>query len=128
MDFGKLEATAYAALAQAHSGKTVMVSKAMATSLQNIPKGMSNHQLDAWLQCSGLGAGGYVISDDLFTQSESYATSKINKIIDNFWANPGSGEYQMYITIMQRKPKTKDVFKGKSTTHHYPWYKRGSKY
>lgn len=54
--------------------------------------------------------------------------SKVDRIIDKFWLSPCGDDMHLYLTQIQKNPRTKDVFKGKSTTHHYPWYRRGSKY
>ncbi|UWJ04351.1 hypothetical protein [Escherichia phage vB_EcoS_Uz-1] len=54
--------------------------------------------------------------------------TKVDRIIDLFWLNPCYDEIPLYLAQIQKNPRTKDVFKGKSTTHHYPWYRRGSKY
>lgn len=59
---------------------------------------------------------------------EPHLKSKVFRIIDKFWLNPCGNDTQLYLAQIQRDPRTKDVFKGKSTTHHYPWYRRGSKY
>lgn len=59
---------------------------------------------------------------------EPHLKSKVFRIIDKFWLNPCGDATQLYLAQIQKNPRTKDVFKGKSTTHHYPWYRRGSKY
>lgn len=59
---------------------------------------------------------------------EPHLKSKVDRIIDKFWLNPCGDDTQLYLAQIQKNPRTKDVFKGKSTTHHYPWYRRGSKY
>lgn len=59
---------------------------------------------------------------------EPHLKSKVDRIIDKFWLNPCKDDTQLYLAQIQKNPRTKDVFKGKSTTHHYPWYRRGSKY
>lgn len=59
---------------------------------------------------------------------EPHLKSKVFRIIDKFWLNPCRDDTQLYLAQIQKNPRTKDVFKGKSTTHHYPWYRRGSKY
>ena len=59
---------------------------------------------------------------------EPHLKSKVDRIIDKFWLNPCGDATQLYLAQIQKNPRTKDVFKGKSTTHHYPWYRRGSKY
>lgn len=59
---------------------------------------------------------------------EPHLKSKVDQIIDNFWACPGEGHMYLYLEQLRKNPITRDLFKGKSTTHHYPWYRRGSKY
>lgn len=59
---------------------------------------------------------------------EPHLKSKVDRIIDKFWLNPCYDDMHLYLAQIQKNPRTKDVFKGKSTTHHYPWYRRGSKY
>ena len=59
---------------------------------------------------------------------EPHLKSKVDRIIDKFWLNPCGDDMHLYLVQIQKNPRTKDVFKGKSTTHHYPWYRRGSKY
>ena len=59
---------------------------------------------------------------------EPHLKSKVDRIIDKFWLSPCGGDMHLYLAQIQKNPRTKDVYKGKSTTHHYPWYRRGSKY
>lgn len=59
---------------------------------------------------------------------EPHLKSKVDQIIDKFWAYPGEGHVYLYLEQLRKNPITRDLFKGKSTTHHYPWYRRGSKY
>lgn len=59
---------------------------------------------------------------------EPHLKSKVDRIIDKFRLSPHYDEMHLYLAQIQKNPYTKDVFKGKSTTHHYPWYRRGSKY
>ncbi len=59
---------------------------------------------------------------------EPHLKSKVDRIIDKFWISPCGDDMHLYLVQIQKNPRTKDVFKGKSTTHHYPWYRRGSKY
>lgn len=63
-----------------------------------------------------------------YTPPEPHLKSKVDRIIDKFWLSPCYNEMHLYLAQIQKNPYTKDVFKGKSTTHHYPWYRRGSKY
>lgn len=59
---------------------------------------------------------------------EPHLKSKVDRIIDKFWLSPCGDDMHLYLAQIQKNPRTNDVFKGKSTTHHYPWYRRGSKY
>lgn len=59
---------------------------------------------------------------------EPHLKSKVDQIIDKFWAYPGEGHMYLYLEQLRKNPITRDLFKGKITTHHYPWYRRGSKY
>lgn len=68
-----------------------------------------------------------VFNDFPYIPPEPHLKSKVDHIIDKFWLNPYD-EMHLYLAQIQKNPRTKDVFKGKSTTHHYPWYRRGSKY
>ena len=59
---------------------------------------------------------------------EPHLKSKVDRIIDKFWLSPCYDDMHLYLAQIQKHPRTKDVFKSKSTTHHYPWYRRDSKY
>lgn len=65
---------------------------------------------------------------DEYSSPTPHCQKKVFNIIDKFWSGKQLGLYGQYIEQLNRNPKTKDIFKGKSTSHHYPWYKRGSKY
>lgn len=115
MDFGKLEQTAMLAL-----GKTVhdqveseIESDLYATMQVLIQKG--------WTTTRPFNARSYI-------PPEPHLKSKVDRIIDKLWLSPCYDEMHLYLAQIQKNPYTKDVFKGKSTTHHYPWYRRGSKY
>lgn len=69
-----------------------------------------------------------VFNDFPYIPPEPHLKSKVDRIIDKFWLSPAYDEMHLYLAQIQKNPRTKDVFKGKSTTHHYPWYRRGSKY
>lgn len=51
---------------------------------------------------------------------EPHLKSKVERIIDKFWLSPCYDEIHLYLAQIQKNPRTKDVYKGKSTTHHYP--------
>lgn len=69
-----------------------------------------------------------VFNDFPYIPPEPHLKSKVDRIIDKFWLSPCGDDMHLYLAQIQKNPRTKDVFKGKSTTHHYPWYRRGSKY
>ena len=115
MDFGKLEQTAMLTL-----GKTIHdlveengigpdVYAAMQAAIQ---KGWTSRSFNVFP----------------YIPPEPHLKSKVERIIDKFWLSPCYGEMHLYLAQIQKNPRTKDVFKSKSTTHHYPWYRRGSKY
>lgn len=70
----------------------------------------------------------WIWSDDLYVQPTPHCQRKAFAAIDKFWSARELGLYGQYMAQLERNPKTKDVFKSKSTPHHFPWYKRGSKY
>ena len=115
MDFGKLEQTAMLAL-----GKTIHdqvekngISPEVYAALQaNLQRKFTNK----------------LFNDFPYIPPEPHLKSKVERIIDKFWLSPRYDEMHLYLAQIQKNPYTKDVFKGKSTTHHYPWYRKGSKY
>ena len=115
MDFGKLEQTAMLALGKAIHDQVD-----------------SENVLDLYTTMQVLVQKGWTTARPFNTTSyippEPHLKSKVFRIIDKFWLSPCYDEMHLYLAQIQRNPYTKDVFKGKSTTHHYPWYRRGSKY
>ena len=115
MDFGKLEQTAMLALG-----------KAIHDQVEN------ENVLDLYTTMQVLVQKGWTTGRSFNTTSyippEPHLKSKVDRIIDKFWLNPCGDATQLYLAQIQKNPRTKDVFKSKSTTHHYPWYRRGSKY
>lgn len=101
------------------SGKAVMTTHDMVVSTP------TNDLSDAMVYGLNLN---WLYGDDLYLPPTPHCQRKAFSIIDKFWSGKQLGLYGQYIEQLNRNPKTKDVFKGKSTTHHYPWYKRGSKY
>nr|DAH87496.1 MAG TPA: hypothetical protein [Caudoviricetes sp.] len=89
-------------------------------------------ELDLYTTMQALVQKGWVTSRPFYATSytppEPHLKSKVDRIIDKFWLSPCYDEIHLYLAQIQKNPYTKDVFKGKSTTHHYPWYRRGSKY
>lgn len=113
MDFGKLEQTAMLALGNAIHDEVE-----------------SEIEADLYARMQALVQKKWVTTRPFpsYIPPEPHLKSKVFRIIDKFWLNPCGDDTQLYLAQIQRNPRTKDVFKGKSTTHHYPWYRRGSKY
>ena len=114
LDLSKLEQTAMLSLGKTIHDQVEMdgISPALYAKMQTIiQKGWTSRVFD----------------DFPYIPPESHLKSKVDRIIDKFWLNP-CDEMHLYLAQIQKNPRTKDVFKGKSTTHHYPWYRRGSKY
>lgn len=116
MDFGKLEQTAMLALGKAihDQVENEIESNLLYTAMQVLTR-------KKWVTTRPFNAHSYI-------PPEPHLKSKVDRIIDKFWLNPCRDDTQLYLAQIQKNPRTKDVFKGKSTTHHYPWYRRGSKY
>lgn len=113
MDFSKLEQTAMLALGKAiHDQVESEIEADIYTRMQVLIK-------KKWVTTRSLHS---------YIPPEPHLKSKVDRIIDKFWLNPCKDDTQLYLAQIQKNPRTKDVFKGKSTTHHYPWYRRGSKY
>lgn len=115
MDFGKLEQTAMLALGKAIRDQ---VDNEIEADLYATVQALIQKK---WVTTKPFNAHSY-------TPPEPHLKSKVNRIIDKFWLNPCYDEMHLYLAQIQKNPRTKDVFKSKSTTHHYPWYRRGSKY
>ena len=113
LDLGKLEQTAMLALG-----------KAVHDQVEN------ENVLDLYTTMQVLVQKGWTTSRPFpsYIPPEPHLKAKVDRIIDKFWLNPCGDDTQLYLAQIQKNPRTKDVFKGKSTTHHYPWYRRGSKY
>lgn len=82
---------------------------------------MQTHIKKGWITSRPFNVTSYI-------PPEPHLKSKVDRIIDKFWLNPCGDDMHLYMAQIQKNPRTKDVYKGKSTTHHYPWYRRGSKY
>lgn len=119
MDFSKLEERLIAH-AGIHDSVDVTVSKVELKNLENTLSKMKQTLANGW--------SGRQVFVETYIPPEPHLKSKVDRIIDKFWLNPGGDDTQLYLAQIQKNPRTKDVFKGKSTTHHYPWYRRGSKY
>lgn len=114
MDFGKLEQTAMLVLGKAihDQEESEIESNLLYTAMQVLTQ-------KKWATSRPFPS---------YIPPEPHLKSKVDRIIDKFWLNPCRDDTQLYLAQIQKNPRTKDVFKGKSTTHHYPWYRRGSKY
>lgn len=125
MDFGKLEQTALQIGTGIHDSIVVRTPTArnddqkdalaaMMAAMQETLTGTFTKQL--W-------------GDELeYINPPPHLKSQVYKIIDKFWAYPGEGHMYLYLEQLRKNPVTRDLFKSKSTTHHFPWYRRGSKY
>lgn len=109
MDFGKLEQTAVAHMAK---NKSVLVSAPSITG-----KSMADFY--------AIMADSYEV---MWMSPKPHCQAKVFALIDQFWAHPELGIVHLYLEQLRKNPLTRDLFKGESTTHHYPWYKRGTKY
>lgn len=119
LDFSKLEERLIAH-AGIHDSVDITVSKFDLMNLVNTLSKMKQTLANGW--------SGRQVFVETYISPEPHLKSKVDRIIDKFWLNPCKDDTQLYLAQIQRNPRTKDVFKGKSTTHHYPWYRRGSKY
>lgn len=116
LDLSKLEQTAMLTL-----GKTIHDQVEENGIGPDIYAAMQNIIMNSWTTRRPFNTPSY-------TPPEPHLKSKVDRIIDKFWLSPCYDEMHLYLAQIQKNPYTKDVFKGKSTTHHYPWYRRGSKY
>ena len=119
MDFSKLEERLITH-AGIHDSVDITVSKFDLKNLENTLSKMKQASVNGW--------SGRQVFVETYTPPEPHLKSKVDRIIDKFWLSPCYDEMHLYLAQIQKNPRTKDVFKGKSTTHHYPWYRRGSKY
>ena len=115
VDLSKLEQTAMLALG-----------KAIHDQVEN------EIEADLYARMQVLAQKGWIITRPFnvtsYTPPEPHLKSEVDRIIDNFWAYPGEGHMYLYLEQLRKNPITRDLFKSKSTTHHYPWYRKGSKY
>lgn len=122
------------------NGKSILygldLSKLEQTAMRNLGKTIhdqveSETESDVYATMQALIQKGWpsrVFNVPSYIPPEPHLKSKVDRIIDKFWLNPCGDDMQLYLAQIQKNPRTKDVFKGRSTTHHYPWYRRGSKY
>lgn len=119
LDFSKLEERLIAH-AGIHDSVDITESKFDLMSLENTLSKMKQTLANGW--------SGRQVFVETYIPPEPHLKSKVDRIIDKFWAYPGEGHMYLYLEQLRKNPITRDLFKGKSTTHHYPWYRRGSKY
>lgn len=117
IDFGKLEATAMALM---NNGKSISVLSEHENSIYAFT--------DFIKDVNGTRSGRIWADDLYFVAPEPHLKSKVDHLINDFWANPGIGHMYLYLAQLEKNPVTRDLFKSESTTHHFPWYRMGSKY
>lgn len=54
--------------------------------------------------------------------------TKLDDLINTYWSTEGSKAYHAILTAQKANPRTKDIFRSKSTPHTFPWYHRNRKY
>lgn len=108
LDFGKLEQTAMLTL-----GKTIHDQVEENGIGPDVYAAIQNIVMKNWTTRKPFYATSY-------TPPEPHLKSKVDRIIDKFWLNPCYDEMHLYLAHIQKNPRTKDVFKGKSTTSSLP--------
>lgn len=78
---------------------------------------------DAYLWGASMNLG---ILDEL--EQKSALECKLDDIIDSLWSGKGGQIFGSYIDTVKKNPRTKDVYRSKSTTHSFPWYHKNRKY
>lgn len=119
MDFSKLEERLIA-----HAG--IHDSVDIATSLNDL-KNLED-MFSKMSQVLANGWEGRQVFVETYTPPPPRLKNQVDRIIGSFWENPLEGNVYLYLAQLEKNPRTKDLFKGKITTHHYPWYRKGSKY
>lgn len=54
--------------------------------------------------------------------------AKLDDLINTYWSSEGSKAYHAILAAQKINPRTKDIFRSKSTPHTFPWYHRKRKY
>lgn len=54
--------------------------------------------------------------------------AKMDDLINTYWSSEGSKAYHAILAAQKANPRTKDIFRSKSTPHTFPWYHRKRKY
>ena len=119
LDFSKLEERLIVH-AGIHDSVDITVSKSKLKNLADMLSKIKQELVKGWV-----GKQSFV---EVYMPPPPRLKSQVDRIIDSFWENPLEGDVYLYLAQLEKNPRTKDVFKSKSTTHHYPWYRRGSKY
>ena len=70
----------------------------------------------------------WLIYSDLDYEFPSQLEEKLDSLIKDYWTWNGSKEFRAMMSAKSLNPRTKDVFKSKSTQHTFPWYHRKRKY
>lgn len=54
--------------------------------------------------------------------------AKLDDLINTYWSSEGSKAFRATLAAQKSNPRTKDIFRSKSTPHAFPWYHRKRKY
>lgn len=65
---------------------------------------------------------------ELRADSRSPLEAKVDDIIKTYWSSEGSKAFSATLAAQKLNPRTKDIFRSKSTPHTFPWYHRKRKY
>lgn len=65
---------------------------------------------------------------ELRVDSRSPLEAKVDDIIKTYWSSEGSKAFRATLAAQKLNPRTKDIFRSKSTAHTFPWYHRKRKY
>lgn len=65
---------------------------------------------------------------ELRADSRSPLETKVDDIIKAYWSSEGSKAFRATLAAQKLNPRTKDIFRSKSTPHTFPWYHRKRKY
>lgn len=125
MDFGKLEQTALQIGTGIHDSIVVRTPTARNDDQKDALAAMMTAMQET---LTGTFAKQLWVDEFKYINPPPHLKSQVDKIIDRFWAYPGEGHMYLYLEQLRKNPITRDLFKSKSTTHHFPWYRRGSKY
>lgn len=68
------------------------------------------------------------LSELYTTDCRSPLEAKLDDLINTYWSTEGSKAYHAILAAQKANPRTKDIFKSKSTSHTFPWYHRKRKY